>query len=51
MEAMDRINRSMGKWAVKLLAEGSDHRWALRADWRTPRYATRLDELVVASSI
>ncbi len=47
MEAMDKINRSMGRGAVKLLAEGSDPRWAMRSERRTPRYTTRLDELAV----
>lgn len=50
MEAMDRINRSMGKGTVKLLVEGNDQRWAMRAERRTPRYTTRLDELALAKS-
>jgi hypothetical protein len=32
MEAMDRINRGMGKGTVKLLAEGNDQRRAMRAE-------------------
>lgn len=48
MAAMDRINRAMRRGTVKLLAEGSDVRWAMRSENRTPRYTTRLEELAVA---
>ncbi len=51
MEAMEHINRSMGSGTVKLMAEGSDPRWAMKADNRTPRYTTRLDELPVAKAV
>jgi DNA polymerase V len=50
MAAMDRINGRMGRGTVKLLAEGSDPRWAMRAERRTPRYTTRLEEVAVAST-
>ncbi|WP_305045071.1 Y-family DNA polymerase [Geoalkalibacter sp.] len=50
MAAMDRINRAMGRGTVKLLAEGSDVRWAMRSENRTPRYTTRLEELAVAKA-
>lgn len=48
MEAMDRINAAMGRGTIKLSAEGSDLRWAMRSENRTPRYTTRLEELAVA---
>jgi DNA polymerase V len=48
MAAMDRINQTMGRGIVKLLAEGTDVRWAMRSERRTPLYTTRLDELAVA---
>lgn len=48
MEAIDRINSRMGRGTVRLCAEGTDLRWAMRAENRTPRYTTRLDELAVA---
>ena len=47
MTAIDRINRMMGRRTIKLLAEGMDQRWAMKAGKRTPRYTTRLDELPV----
>jgi DNA polymerase V len=48
MTAMDKINQTFGAGTIKLLAEGSDPRWAMRAERRTPRYTTRLEELAVA---
>lgn len=50
MEAMDRINGAMGRGTIKLSSEGSDCRWAMRSENRTPRYTTRLEELAVARS-
>lgn len=47
MTAVDRINRMMGRGTIKLLAEGTDQRWAMKVEKRTPRYTTRLDELPV----
>jgi DNA polymerase V len=47
MTAVDRINQMMGRGTIKLLAEGTDQRWAMKAEKRTPRYTTRLDELPV----
>ena len=50
MTAIDRINQMMGRGTIKLLAEGIDQRWAMKAEKRTPRYTTRLDELPVVRS-
>ncbi len=50
MAAMDQINRAYGRGTVKLGAEGNDPRWAMRAERRTPRYTTRLEELAVAKA-
>lgn len=51
MAAMDQINRAYGRGTVKLGAEGCDPRWAMRAERRTPRYTTHLDELAVAKAV
>ena len=50
MEAMDKINRTLGHGSIKLMAEGNDPRWAMRSEHCTPRYTTRLDELPVAQT-
>jgi DNA polymerase V len=50
MAAMDHINRAYGRGTVKLGAEGCDPRWAMRAERRTPRYTTHLDELAEAKA-
>ena len=50
MRAVDRINLMMGRGTIKLLAEGTDQRWAMKAEKRTPRYTTRLDELALVKT-
>lgn len=50
MTAIDRINQMMGRGTIKLLAEGTDQRWTMRAEKRSPRYTTRLDELPVVKA-
>ena len=47
MEVVDRINRTMGKDTLKSAVMGVTHRWAMRADYRSPRYTTSWDELPV----
>jgi DNA polymerase V len=51
MAAMDQINQAYGRGTVKLGAEGCDPRWAMRAERRTPRYTTHLEELAVAKAV
>ena len=50
MTAVDSINRMMERGTIKLLAEGTEQSWAMKAEKRTPRYTTRLDELPVAQA-
>ena len=45
MEALDRVNRAYGRGTVKLLAEGCEAEWAMKAEKRSPRYTTRLEEI------
>lgn len=45
MEVMDRINGTMGRDTLKSAATGRNHSWAMRADYRSPRYTTSWDEL------
>ena len=47
MTAVDRINQLMGRGTIKLLAEGTEQSWTMKAEKRSPRYTTRLDELPV----
>jgi len=48
MKAMDRINRHFGKGTIRLLGEGIDQRWKMRANNKSPCYTTRITDLVVA---
>ncbi len=50
MQAVDRLNRVMGRDTVAFAAQGLSRPWALRADLRSPRYTTRWDELPVVSA-
>ena len=48
MAAMDAINAEFGRDTVKTGASGTDKRWAMRSENRSPRFTTRWDELPVA---
>lgn len=51
MQAMDRVNRIFGRGTLKLLAEGSDDApWKMRAERRSPRYTTRLEEVPLVAT-
>lgn len=47
MQTMDAITRQFGRGTVRLAAEDMTQRWQMRQDVRSPRYTTRLDELLV----
>lgn len=50
MEALDQVNGRFGKKSLVLASEGfRDRSWHLKAELRTPRYTTRLDEAPVLS--
>lgn len=51
MQAMDRVNRIFGRGTLKLLAEGTgDAPWKMRAERRSPRYTTRLEEVPLVAT-
>ena len=45
MAAMDAVNNHYGRDTLRSGASGIEHRWATRAENRSPRYTTRWDEL------
>ncbi len=45
MAAMDRVNARFGRGTLFPAAIGIERGWQLRAEHRSPRYTTRLDEL------
>lgn len=49
MTALDAVNNVFGRDTLRSAASGTDKRWAMRSESRSPRYTTRWDELPVAS--
>jgi DNA polymerase V len=48
MAAMDAINAEFGRDTVRAGANGTEKRWAMRSENRSPRFTTRWDELPIA---
>ena len=48
MQVMDSVNRRMGKGSMTIAAAGTQRRWAMRRDSKSPNYTTDWDELPVA---
>jgi len=48
MAAMDAINAEFGRDTVRTGANGTEKRWAMRSENRSPRFTTRWDELPFA---
>jgi len=49
MAAMDAINAQFGRDTVRAGANGTEKRWAMRSENRSPRFTTRWDELPIAT--
>ncbi len=48
MAALDGLNKRFGRDALHIASAGLGHRWAMRAENRTPRYTTHWNELPTA---
>jgi DNA polymerase V len=46
MQAMDRVNQSIGKETVRMAAQGFEKSWRLKAEQLSPCYTTRFDQLL-----
>jgi DNA polymerase V len=46
MEAMDRVNQSLGKETVRMAVQGFEKRYRLKAEHLSPSYTTRMDQLL-----
>lgn len=46
MEAVDRINRRHGSYTVRPLAVSCDRGWEMRREHLSPRYTTRINEVL-----
>lgn len=49
METLDKINRSMGKDVVRLAVQGYERKYRLKAEWLSPRYTTKINEILKVS--
>lgn len=50
MAAMDAVNARYGSGTLRPLATGIRRDWATRAGRLSPRYTTRIDEIMVAQA-
>ena len=53
MQALDHLNRRYGRGTVLMASAGTGdipRNWAMKQERRTPRYTTRLDEVLVAKA-
>ena len=47
MNVLDKVNSKYGKNTIKLAIQGGDGKaWALKSNFRSPRYLTRLEEFI-----
>lgn len=47
MQAMDSINKKMGKESIKLASEGFKRPWKMKHKNKSPSYTTKCDEILV----
>jgi DNA polymerase V len=50
MAAVDQINDKLGRGTLRMAAEGFDHPWSTRFQYKSPRYTTCWEELPVAGA-
>jgi DNA polymerase V len=50
MAAMDNVNGRFGRGVVRPAVSGVDRRWTAKAEFLSPRYTTRLEELVAVQA-
>lgn len=46
MKVMDQVNRDLGQEKIKLACQALDRKWKMRQEKLSPRYTTRLDEII-----
>ncbi len=49
MKAIDKINKSIGMKKIKLASQDIQKTWKMRQDKLSPRYTTRLDEIITVN--
>ena len=46
MNALDKINRSLGKEIVRFAIQGYDKKYRLKAEWLSPKYTTNIHDIL-----
>jgi DNA polymerase V len=49
MHALDNINKSLGKEIVRFAVQGYEKKFRLKAEWLSPKYTTRIDDILKIS--
>lgn len=50
MKAIDNINKSVGKYSVKLASQDLNRTWKMRQEKLSPRYTTKIDDIIRVKS-
>ena len=50
MQVIDKVNAETGKEILKIGAQGQSRAWRLKQEYRSGRYTTRWDELIVVKT-
>ncbi len=46
MQTLDAVNKAIGKEAVRMAVQGFKKQYKLRADHLSPKYTTRIDQIL-----
>lgn len=46
MHALDGINKTLGKEIVRFAVQGYERKFRLKAEWLSPKYTTRIDDIL-----
>lgn len=46
MQTIDNINKSVGKYSIKLASQDLNRTWKMRQEKLSPRYTTKLDDII-----
>lgn len=50
-QTMDRINQRAGRHTVRMAATGSEGKWTMKQEFRSPQYTTRLSDIMVVKAV
>lgn len=50
LRAMDQLNRSYGRDTIRYATMGYEKKWAMRQDFLSRRYTTRIEDVIVVNA-